>query len=221
MQKSDAQVPAPVGSRLVTLYATALRVANVAPDIVVALGFLTAWVNPTREGIGSVRHWLLVILLEFIVIHSAAFMGTVGMSDKPRAVRAGLIVGLGLFYSLFAGGFAFAFHTLWPFLAFWLLTVNRLVTYVAAGQSGAERRTAMAKSWGLSVVLYVGGCFLTIFAPVPRLGLTPAVVAALHLPGSGQWIAEPYRAMAFGFLYFSGQAVYGWFSGTSPKASTR
>lgn len=63
------------------------------------------------------------------------------------------------------------------------------------------------KGWAISVALYVACCLVTAFLPMPRFGITPDVVAALHLPGSGLWIAEPHRVLAFGVLYF---ALTGW-----------
>jgi hypothetical protein len=56
-------------------------------------------------GVHRVRDVVLLMLMEFIVIHSSTFMGTAawgGFGGKlPRGVA---IVGLGLFYSLFVGG---------------------------------------------------------------------------------------------------------------------
>ena len=46
-----------------------------------------------------------------------------------------------------------------------------------------------------------------ILLPLPRLGLTPEVVARLALPGSGQWVEQPHRVLAFGFLYFAATAI--------------
>ena len=57
--------------------------------------------------------------------------------------------------------------------------------------------------WKISIVAYVMLAFTTSLVPgLPRLGITAEVVAGLDLPGSGLWIDEPHRAMAFGALYF-------------------
>ncbi len=50
---------------------------------------------------------------------------------------------------------------------------------------------------------YVFGVFATIVLPVPRLGITPEVVAGQGFTSSGAWIEEPQRVIAFGVLYFT------------------
>lgn len=52
-------------------------------------------------------------------------------------------------------------------------------------------------------MFYLAFVFVTTLLPMPKLGITPAVVDAQDLPGSGLWIDEPHRVIAFGFLYFS------------------
>lgn len=49
--------------------------------------------------------------------------------------------------------------------------------------------------------------FFTTLVPMPALGITPEVVAGQHLPGSGLWVDQPQRVIAFGFLYFAAVGV--------------
>lgn len=42
---------------------------------------------------------------------------------------------------------------------------------------------------------------------LPELGVTAGVQVELALPGSGLWIDEPQRVLAFGALYFGLTAV--------------
>lgn len=212
---SDPVGSTPVVHRLSAFYRGVLRVVNAAPDLAIAGGFLTVWISPFAFGAKSVEHYLLIILLEFIVIHSAAFMGTAAAAAPTPGKRVLAVLGFGLFYSLFAGGFAAGFHTWWPFVAFWGLTLNRLIGFVIGGPISGIQQEAMKKSWGISATFYMIGCFLTVFAFVPRLGLTRQVVASLHLTQGGLWIDEPQRAIAFGFLYFTAQALYELFGSAS------
>lgn len=181
---------------------------NVVPDLVLAGAFLVTWIAPFALGIDSVKHYLLLVLLEFIVIHSAAFMGNAAMATSRPTKRVLSTLGFGVFYSLFAGGFSAAFKTWWPLIAFWGLTLNRLVSYVAARTLSPDDQKAVQQSWGLSAALYLGAVFLTLFTPVPSFGITKEVLPALHLPGSGLWIEQPGRAMAVGVIYFGGQAAF-------------
>src|SRR5215831_3521240 len=96
------------------------------PDFGFAAAFLLTWISPGRLGDRMIGYLTLVMLLEFVIIHSAGFMATFMASDLPREKNALVILGLSGFYTIFAGGFALAFRTWWPVTGFWLLTLNRL-----------------------------------------------------------------------------------------------
>lgn len=179
---------------------------NALPDFGFAGAFLLTWLAPRTLGDQAVTRLMLVMLLEFIIIHSSVFMGNVILSPAAKVPRSVGILVLGLFYSIFAGAFSLAFRTWWPFGTFWLQTGNRMLS-VVTGQPDSNARALLKKSWVVSIMLYLGCCFVTVVPPVPALGITPAVVASLHLPGEGLWITEPQRVIAFGFLYF---ALTGW-----------
>ncbi len=179
---------------------------NALPDFFFAGAFLLTWFAPRALADQAVTRLMLVMLLEFIIIHSAVFMGNVMLSPAAKVPRSVGIFVLGFFYSIFAGAFSLGFRTWWPLGAFWLQTGNRLLG-VVTGQPDGDAKDFLKRGWVVSILLYLGCCFVTVLLPVPALGITPAVVASLHLPGEGLWIGEPYRVIAFGFLYF---ALTGW-----------
>lgn len=185
----------------------AAAVVNAAPDFAAAGAFLVTWIAPTTFGVQTVKRLMLVMLLEFIVVHSAAFMGIVALAPASRARRAAGILGFGAFYALFAAAMGLGFHSWWPVVAFAGLTANRLLGVLFGQVPDAEQQGFIRTGWAASVVCYVGGCFLTVLLPVPALGVTPAVVAAQHFSASGLWIAEPQRVLAFGVVYFG---LTGW-----------
>jgi len=119
----------------------------------------------------------------------------------------GAIVGLGLFYSLFVAGFALAFKTWWPFVAFWVLTANRLLGILVGQAPEGEEKALIQGGWAVTCVTYLVFVFATTLLPIPTLGITDAVVARQDLPGSGLWVDQPHRVIAFGFFYF---ATVGW-----------
>jgi hypothetical protein len=173
------------------------------PDLVLGLLCLTTWVAPGLLGVHWVRDVVLLMLMEFIVIHSSAFMGTAawnGFGNKlPRSIA---IVGLGLFYSLFVGAFAFIFKTWAPLLGFWGLTLNRLLGTVIFPIDGEN--IEMMKSWAACTFFYLIAVFATTLLPVPAFGITPDVIAAADVPGdSGLWVTRPYTVVAAGFLYYT------------------
>jgi hypothetical protein len=170
--------------------------------------FLITWVSPQTLGEKPLRYLLLVMLIEFVIVHSSAFLGIVMYSDLLPGKKTLVVVGVGAFYTLFVGGFAMAFGEWWPVSAFWGLIVNRLANVLLGNvPEGRERELVMA-SWAVSAAAYVGCVFIASFLPLPRLGLTLDVVAGQDLPGKGLWIDQPYRPVAAGFLYFAIQGVW-------------
>jgi hypothetical protein len=190
---------------------------SAAPDVAIGVAFLLAWLFPRLVGVDMVNYALLTMLLEFIVVHSAGFMGVVILDRGSHTVRkTGLIVGLGVIYSIFVGAFCVAFDTWWPMVAFWSLTLNRLTgVFFHTAPEGEERRR-QESGWATGAVLYLIWIFITVILPLPRLGLTEAVVADAHLPGSGLWVEKPQKVIAAGAGYFLSQAYVelheaGWF----------
>jgi hypothetical protein len=182
-------------------------VGAASPNLLLAGLFLVTWIWPTAAGDHMVSYCLLLMLLEFIVVHSSAFMGSVVVGKADSAGRVKAVLGLGLFYSLFVLGFALAFKSWWPLLSFWGLTLNRLLGVIFGVAPTGREKEFMQRGWGIAVLFYVGFAFVTTFLPMPRLGLTPDVVSAQNLRGSGLWISEPWRVIAFGFLYFLASGV--------------
>lgn len=177
--------------------------AAAAPDLALAVLFLLTWAEPDRFHRGTITYLMLLMLLEFIIVHSSAFMGQVMLGGLPRKRTALSTLGLGGFYTMFVGGFALAFKTWWPLWSFWGLTVNRLLGVLIGQAPEGERRELLQKTWAVSALAYLVLCFVTVFLPVPRLGITPEVVSRESLPGSGLWVSQPHRVIAFGFLYFA------------------
>ena len=146
---------------------------------------------------------MLVMLLEFINVHAAGFMGNTIISDSGRGPKAIMIIGLGVFYTLFVGAFALAFDQWWPVWAFWGLVLNRLLGVLLGKAPTGQEKSMIQVSWAIGVFCYVMLVFATIILPVPSLGISSEVVARQGLTGGGLWIDEPYRMMAFGFMYFA------------------
>lgn len=186
------------------------------PDFIIAGAAILTWVRPSVLGVSNVGYFVLLMLLEFVVVHSAGFMGAVAFGKEPKIGRVAAILGLALFYTLFVGAFALVFHKTWPLWSFWLLVLNRMAG-VLLGQGGDDSSTAAVAraGWGAGVMFYVMSGFLTIVLPLPHLGVTPEVIAAQHFTGSGLWVSQPWRAVAMAAVYYTLQGVstlkaHGW-----------
>ena len=67
------------------------------PDFLIAGTAILTWYDPTVLGVTKVSYFVLLMLLEFVVIHSAAFMGAVAYAKVPKVGRLTGILGLALF----------------------------------------------------------------------------------------------------------------------------
>lgn len=163
------------------------------------------WLWPFALGPLAVKTALLVMLLEFFLIHATGFFTAIGGApDVSRAKRMLSLFGLTLFYLLMVGAFAWSFGEWWPLLAFlWLAVGKAAWAWGTRPGTGDGAQAAAMVAWGGSVVAYIGGVFATLMLPVPRLGMTEAVQPAFGLQGGGVWIEEPHRVVAFGALYFA------------------
>jgi hypothetical protein len=184
-------------------HGVAQRLAFALPDAVSAATFALIWVAPLAFGPHAVRNAMLLMLIEFIMVHSAGFLGTLLFaSDKPRRTRIGALLGMGLFYTLFVAAFCLAFDAWWPLAAFAWLLLGKLIVIMDGGAMSEQKKQRMQTGWGLGVAAYIGGVFLTTLLPVPRLGMGADIQPQFGLPGSGLWVEEPQRVIAFGLLYF-------------------
>jgi hypothetical protein len=163
---------------------------------------------------------MLVMLVEFILIHSTAFLGAAAFAgNASRLRRVGLLAGFGMLYLVFIAAFSYAFEAWWPFLAFgWLLLGKLRTIFDARDPEGSGARGAQAM-WGISALAYLASVFATAFLPLPRLGIGEAVLAQLQLPGSGLWVEQPHRVIAAGVLYFGLLAWGKWRLARAPASA--
>lgn len=175
------------------------------PELLSAALLLAMWLEPLRFGIDWFRSGVLTLLLEFFVIHAGGFMAVLMYDpDTPPGMRSLQVGGLGAGYLLFISAFAWGFDAWWMIAAFAWLCFSKLQA-IWTGAAPQERdRTLAIVSWALSVAVYVGAVFLTVFVFVPPLGVTAEVRDAARFDANGGvWEAEPHRAIAGAVLYFT------------------
>jgi hypothetical protein len=179
------------------------RLANALPDAITAGIFLYAWIAPLRWRETLVAELMLVMLVEFILIHSAPFLGNIVLaSDDALKKRLVAFAGFATLYSLFIGGFALAFKSWWPVIAFtWLITA-KLVMLVTDRRHSERQKQRMRGYWGVSAGLYLLAVFASLFIPLPEFGITRQGAAYGITSSGGAWVSHPHIAIAAGFLYF-------------------
>lgn len=151
-------------------------------------------------------HWVRfgvgILVLEFILIHSGAFVATIG-TDKETSTfnRFKVFAGLFAFYGLFAGAMALAFKSWTLFIIYSAVMLSRwqgLLTHPHEAKEEAMKRS------GLGALFYLLATFLSIFIPWPTLGITTSVLNEVYSDrGGGHWEAHPEAALAAGVIYFT------------------
>lgn len=187
------------------------------PDFVMGLAFLATWLEPSALGDDMVSALSQVMILEFIIIHSAGFMSGIMYGPEPRFKKITMLLALGLFYFLFVAGFAVGFHSWWPVIAFCGLMFNRMLS-VLTGQAEEGKEQEFSKNmWGVNVGCYLISVFIAILVPLPEFGVHSGALS--HLNMTGNFVDEPHRLMAWGFLYFT-MVGFSEFRLKQPLAST-
>lgn len=198
-----------------------LRLAPAAVwNLGIAAAFLITWFAPYALGERTVHKLTFLMLVEFLVVHSAGFFAAIAgpsttqwmdrrVENAERAeqlTRALMFGGLMLFYCLFAGMFALMYGGPWPFLAFMVVALPKIVSGTFNPADGDGQFMAIA-TWAAMTALYVILGAATTIAPMPAFGITASVIETQQFTVEGLWPEEPYRVMAFGFSYFVGLAI--------------
>lgn len=178
------------------------RLVKALPDAITAAVFMWVWLDPSDWRRNLVAQGILILLLEFILIHSGAFFAhALSAPDMARAKRAKILLGLGAFYCLFVGAWAWQFKAWWPLLFFLWLLGTKLVPVLTNRREAEE---ALWRAIGLvsaSTLFFLLAVPAALFLPLPELGLTRH---GRHygVPGSGAWVSEPHTAIAAAVIYF-------------------
>jgi len=177
------------------------------PDFGLAGFFAISWVAPYTFGDHMLSRLELMMLMEFIILHSSAFLAFAMTMPPSRILRIGAVIGLGLLYTMFVGAFSLSFHTWWPIASFWMLLANRMLAIVL-GKAPKERDFGfIVVGWAVGVACYLGYVLLTATVNIPRLGVTLAVQKAQPSSVGGLWAQEPWRVIALGTFYYATIAV--------------
>jgi hypothetical protein len=192
-------------------------------DLAIAASFLITWISPYTFDERAVHKLTFVMIVEFLVVHSTGFFTAFSSNDmmmsfgrssgaeaerKARRKRAMALIGLLMFYLLFAWGFSVSYGSAWPIFAFLVVSLPRFPALIRSGSGDAEMFRGMA-TWAAMTAMYLLGAFVTLIADIPQLGVTPEVIANQKFGVGGIWPEEPYRALAFGTIYFTGLAAIG------------
>lgn len=187
------------------------RKLGALPDAVSAGIFLALWLQPMHFGVHGVRNGMLVMLVEFILLHASAMLGSIVLAEgTARTTRIKGLLAFSLLYLVFIAAWCYTFRQWWPFAAFGVLLLAKAGFIIDGGTTSAQRLHQLQSGWAVSTMAYLAGAFMTVFVPLPRAGFVRVSHASLDLPGSGLWVEQPHTVMAFGTFYFGVLAIIKW-----------
>jgi len=160
-----------------------------------ALGavYLLALAHPAVIGEQGVKSLLIIITMEFFIIHSSLILGA--LIVKARKMQQGLLLLLGssLFYALFFVGYSYAFDDWWPALMLLAMTLTRISRILVGQEADADDQRMDVYFWAFSMGLLAicaGGA--AFFMPDERHGYFAGTI----------W-THPQAMLATGCLYYS------------------
>lgn len=184
------------------------------PPLAVAAGYVAVWVQPTLTvagfgGPGMLRFAVFLVAFEFAAVVALLMLTLALTGELPlRAARwQQLAAAIGIPVAL-AFGFALAFGEGWYFLGFFGLLAVKAAGLRLDPPGGEARELVMSRA-GTSLLAFLFAAF-TIVLPWPPLGVTPELAAAAGFPegSSGALVDAPWRALAFGAIYYALQAFF-------------
>lgn len=181
------------------------------PDALTSLWCLWVWIIPLALGVETVKCVVMMMLLEFILLNATGFFSALPFMLKfGRRTRNAMLLGLCAVYLVLIAGFAAQFQAIWPYFAFGWLAASKLAWITRNRRRGFNEQMWVMGAWAISMVAFLGAIGISVSESLPQLGITPAVVAMLHLPVHGDWVDTPQRAVASAVFYFAAMAVFKW-----------
>lgn len=185
---------------------------SASPDFLMALAFFATWIDPTALGNDMLNYCMLIMLLEFITIHSAGFLGFAILLGKSKFQKILRVIGLGLLYSIFIWAFSGSSGEFWPLLTFWFLLLNRILGVLLGDDSSYSLKGVIIIRWAWSIFCFLMSIMITALLPIPQFGWSNTAVNSIPSTGSGLWIDEPQTLLAAGCIYFLSIGIFEMFS---------
>lgn len=191
------------------------RLVSALPECLSASVFVYAWRHPLDWDPLLVQTLMIVLLVEFFLIHATGFLGFLALDkDKHKQgsslQRYGIAGGLVLFYFLIIWGISAMFDVWWPFIAFAWLLVGKLQLLFIDDRDRNRALMQLGFFWSASVVSFLAAFFIAIIAELPEYGLTADVAAELGfgVNGSDDMVSTPHKVIGAGAIYFSAMAFF-------------
>jgi len=182
------------------------------PLLILSFTLLCVWIAPLNVDDGGwVRIAAVLVMVEFILLHSGAFMAVGPVICHKRWQRLCWFLGFGLIY--FGVIFGIAAWSRGSYV-FWVLAgvvLSRLLTLVVLRDKRGTILLLQRSAVGMFILLLTAFIMLI---PWPPLGITDEVRYAVFGVADDMLTEYPQRTIAWGILYFLLMAgvelVVGW-----------
>ena len=139
-----------------------------------------------------------IMVLEFVLVHSGAMLP--GFVASRNTGRTGILLLMSALYVMFGVCIALAFKSTMLFCTFSGIMIPR---WVSVAMDSEDAKKQQVKRSTISVMLYLGVTFLSVFVPFPPGGLTRQVLDQVYPNrGHGLWEVNPQQALVAGMIYF-------------------
>ena len=195
------------------------RLLGTLPDLLTAAACIVVWISPFAFGTDGVRTVVLMLLMEFLLVHGTGFFTAIAFADTvAKYKRLLLMAGLLCCYALFLMAICALFDATWPVWIFLWLVLSKVAWIFLSSRDRVQEARQQLQAWAFSTVAYLGSVFAGLLLPLPQLGLTDAVIPQLGMSGSGLWVDHPHTAVASLAMYYLASAWFKWLAGR-PLAS--
>ena len=176
------------------------EIASAASSLAMCLLFLAAAVAFSLFGIGFISYLLILLQVEFFVVHSSANIGIILESRLRRLIKSALVLFFSGLYMVIIWFAVSRYSVTWPLWAFAGLTISRIAG-IYIGSDPDSRAGVIKSGWAVSVFFYI--VLMAYVMPLFMSDRAPVVPRNPELAGKAPWANEPRLAIAFGFLYFA------------------
>ena len=161
--------------------------------------FLSLWLHPQASDIELIYSLTILVLFEFILVHSGVFMSILGRSWKGW-------LGFILIYGLFALGMNTFVNGNQIIILYGVVVLNRMLTgLLKSGKAEKEQGLSMSAAYAcVYFVLLLAVVFGSSY--IPRCGLTEAFLQATDYvninKAGGDFKDMPHIFICFGVMYY-------------------
>ena len=159
--------------------------------------FLSLWVRPQVDDVEMIFNLSVLMLFEFVLVHSGVFMSCFGRSWKGWLV-----------FIPFYGIFALAFNTMVSgnqvLILYGAVVLNRILSRMWNSEKKAmEEELAISAVYAVLYFLLLIVVVVFCASYIPKFGLTDDFLSAVHYSRYAKGVnVVPNVSMCFGVLYY-------------------